>query len=428
VETPPEKEIISPIERFIATVGPPLDRSMKTGSEAAQSCPDSQGQGKISPVEYFMTNLYEKHFPENLSPHGIACRAGRSVFPRVGRLGCFFRQSNLSWLPFAALALATLGGNLTITPLSPRTRCVRNAQQAGFACLQALVERQLPGGGWPSAGTAQQMAVEPTALALLALPSTVARTRFTAITSLLHTQNPNGSWPAFSGDDQHGSGYTGLAVYALHHCGESGMPTRRAVTWLLRSRGCESRWLCKWKFRTTDRHVRFNPDKFGWAWMPETVSWVFPTTYSLLALKRAHRESRGRLLEFRIRRGVEMLYDRICPGGGWNAGNGVVYRSPLAPHPDATAAALLALLGEPPNDSVTSSLDWLERRAETLRTPWSLAWTILALHAFERSTQSLIDRLCVVVEPAEIRDGATLAAVCLGLGCGNGPNVFGAEA
>ena len=271
------------------------------------------------------------------------------------------------------------------------------------------------------------MAVEPTALALLALPSTLALKRHAAVASLLHTQNPNGSWPAFSGDDEHGSGYTGLAVYALGQCGESGMPAKRAVTWLLRSRGRESRWLCKWKFRTTDRRVRFDPDKFGWPWMPETVSWVFPTTYSLLALKRAHRASQRRLLEFRIRRGVEMLYDRICSGGGWNAGNGVVYGSRLAPHPDATAVALLALLGEPPNDSIMASLDWLERRAETLGAPWSLAWAILALRAFGRSTQSLIDRLCVVAEAAEIRDGATLAAVCLGLGCGSGPNVFGAE-
>ena len=35
--------------------------------------------------------------------------------------------------------------------------------------------------------------------------------------------------------------------------------------------------------------------------------------------------------------------DRACPGGGWNAGNGVVYGTALAPHPDDTAIALLAL-------------------------------------------------------------------------------------
>ena len=77
--------------------------------------------------------------------------------------------------------------------------------------------------------------------------------------------------------------------------------------------------------------------------------------------------------------------------GGWNAGNGIVYGFPLAPHADATALALLALLSEPPNDFISSSLDWLERRAETCFAPWSLAWTTLALHAFGRATELLTD-------------------------------------
>ncbi len=41
-----------------------------------------------------------------------------------------------------------------------------------------------------------------------------------------------------------------------------------------------------------------------------------------------------------------MLLDRVCPGGGWNAGNGVVYGVALAPHPDDTAIALLARMGQ----------------------------------------------------------------------------------
>lgn len=203
------------------------------------------------------------------------------------------------------------------------------------------------------------------------------------------------------------------------------MPTSRALHWLLKSRGWESHWLWKWKFRTTDRHVRFDPDKFGWPWTPKTVSWVIPTAYSLLALKHVRGNSRQRLRQFRIRRGVEMLYDRMCPGGGWNAGNGVVYGVALAPHPDATATALLALLGEPLSDSITASLDWLEHRAQSLFAPWSLAWTILTLHAFRRPTRPRIDRLRTVVEPGAIRDCGALAAVCLALRSANGSDIFG---
>src|SRR5258708_9303787 len=98
------------------------------------------------------------------------------------------------------------------------------------------------------------------------------------------------------------------------------------------------------------------------------------------------------LLQQRFRRGVEMLYDRICPQGGWNAGNGVVYGTQLAPHPDATSIALLALRGVPLNALVTASLDWLERRPQTYFPPWTLAWTILALTAFLRTAQTLFNR------------------------------------
>jgi hypothetical protein len=293
------------------------------------------------------------------------------------------------------------------------------------AWVQALIERQLPGGGWPFTSDTAQAAVEPTALALLALPSNSVWERDAAIRFLLRMQNANGSWPAFSGDDEGGSGLTGLALYALNRCCVQGMVTNRAVHWLIESRGWESHWLWKWKFRTSDRHVRFDPYKFGWPWMPETVSWVVPTAYSLLALKHVRGILQRERVQHRIRRGVEMLYDRICPQGGWNAGNGVVYGSPLAPHPDATAVALLTLLSEPLNDFMTASLDWLERRAGTCFAPWSLAWAVLALDAFGRPTELLTDRLSSVIDPAEVKDCATLAVASLALGCAHGPNVFG---
>jgi hypothetical protein len=300
-------------------------------------------------------------------------------------------------------------------------------QQVDDECVRLLIEGQLPEGGWPFLSNGKQMAIEPTALALLALPSNLNHERTAAIRALAHAQNANGSWPAFCGDDVHGSGYTGLAAYALSRCREQETPTSRALHWLLQSRGRESHWLWKWKFRTTDRHVRLDPEKFGWPWTRETVSWVVPTAYSLLALKCACVASEQKLREFRIRRGVEMMYDRMCPGGGWNAGNGVAYGVALVPHPDATAIALLALLGELSNDSIIASLDWLEHRAESLFAPWSLAWTILALHAFRRSAPPWIDRLCRVVEPAETRDCGTLAAVCLALRSANDSNVFGED-
>jgi hypothetical protein len=295
-------------------------------------------------------------------------------------------------------------------------------------CLEALIVRQLPEGGWPFFCGAIQASLEPTALALLALPLNSNRERDAGIRFLLRIQNSGGSWPAFAGDDHEGSGLTGLALLALIHSGVRGLAIERGVEWLLHSRGWESHWLWKWKFRTTDRRVRFDPDKFGWPWMPETVSWVFPTAYSLLALQRSLPPSQTGVLQFRIQRGVEMLFDRICPGGGWNAGNGVVYGNALVPHLDATAVALLALLREPVNPLVTASLNWLERRAETCYAPWSLGWTILALNAFRRPTGQLITRLSTVAEPVEINDCATLSVASLALSCTNQSSPLGIDA
>ncbi len=302
---------------------------------------------------------------------------------------------------------------------------MHEAQGAWKLCIGELVASQLPNGGWPFTRGSAQPAVESTALALLALPTDSVPERSSAIGFLLRNQNPNGSWPAFPGDDESGSGFTGLAVYALHRCGVEGAATDRAFHWLLNFRGRESHWLWKWKFRAFDRHVRFDPSKSGWPWMPETVSWVVPTSYSLLALKSGSHPSRQRRL--RIRHGIEMLYDRICPQGGWNAGNGVVYGSPMAPHPDATAIALLALQGEPPGEFITTSLDWLDQRAETCSAPWSLAWAILALNAFHRSPQRLINHLAVVAQATEVGDCATLAVASIAFACADKLNAFGAR-
>lgn len=297
--------------------------------------------------------------------------------------------------------------------------------EAEHVLRQALIACQSQDGGWPFGCGCHQQALEPTCFALLASRSDERSARARAVHFLLHIQNPNGSLPAFGGDDAEGCGLTGLALFALQRCGIRGEPIERAIRWLLSLRGWESHWLWKWKFRTTDRHVRFDPDKFGWPWTPETVSWVVPTAFSLLALKHLPAASQTELVRFRIERGVEMLFDRACPNGGWNAGNGVVYGEPMTPHLDATALALLALRNEPSNQSlVVASLDWLQRRSRTCLAPWSLSWAILSLHAYGLPTATLLARLAHVSDPEQMQDCATLAVSALALDCADGRNVF----
>jgi len=233
---------------------------------------------------------------------------------------------------------------------------------------------------------------------------------------LLGAQNPNGSWPVFAGDDQDGSWLTSLVAITLH--GEvSAIPARlKGVHWLLRSAGRESNWFWKWKFRTADRHVRFDPEKFGWPWFPDTVSWVVPTAFAILALNLLPGSCDGfDLVRSRLDLAIAMLVDRACPMGGWNAGNGVVYGAALRPHPDDTAIALLALHNRLRHPVVETALTYLERIAPTLTSAWSLAWAILALAAHRRSITLLRRTLLDLTDLRYVEDTSTLALACLAL-------------
>jgi hypothetical protein len=254
------------------------------------------------------------------------------------------------------------------------------------------------------------MALEATCLALLAL----RQDQRTNAQSLVDAQRPDGSWGSFATDDE-GSGLTGLALLTLNALGTFPDAANRAADWLLDTSGREASWIWQWKFRTTDIRVRFDPEKFGWPWEPGTCSWVVPTAFALLALKQSFPCSRKGRIAYRIQLGVEMLLDRACPNGGWNAGNGVVYGAPMAPHLDATAIALLALRSEPKQELIERGLAWLRRQSASSSGPWSLAWSILALDAYDEPAAGLCERLATLAERDAIEDNATLAAVALAL-------------
>jgi hypothetical protein len=197
--------------------------------------------------------------------------------------------------------------------------------------------------------------------------------------------------------------------------------------WLLNRAGKESNWLWKWKFRTSDRHVRFDPDKYGWPWFPDTVSWVVPTAFSILALNQIPCSCDGlENVAARIECGIQMLFDRVCPGGGWNAGNGVVYGTVVGPHADDTAIALLSLRHQTKEPIVQGSVDYLEQVAPTLTAPWSLAWAILALAAHRRPVASLCSSLAALPDLPSIEDTSTLALTCLALDYRCSLSAFGA--
>jgi len=125
-----------------------------------------------------------------------------------------------------------------------------------------------------------------------------------------------------------------------------------------------------------------------------------------------------------------MLFDRMCPGGGWNAGNGVAFGVPCFPYIDATAIALLALRGRENEAGTQDSLTWLANHLLSCPSPYSLAWGIIALAAYHRQdvADDLVNhaaaRLTSLIEKAWPADVCTLAVCALALDAVDGDNVF----
>ncbi len=233
-----------------------------------------------------------------------------------------------------------------------------------------LRRRELPGGGWSFFGS-PQMSLEATCLATFSVLAERPLASPQVVRPLLRAQLSNGSWPSFIGDGE-SSWTTALAICALNSANDSSGARERGQSWLLTAKGREGSWFWRWKFKLADRAVRFDPDLYGWPWLPGSASWVIPTAFSVIAIKQFTACNRTEATERRIRLGVDMLLDRVCVGGGWNSGNSVVYAAALPAHVEATAIALLALQDEK-RDAGNSGQSGL---AQTRGPPASSRWRV----------------------------------------------------
>jgi hypothetical protein len=312
---------------------------------------------------------------------------------------------------------------------------VERQRSARYRLVEELIRRQLPRrGGWSHCSA--QFGTEPTSLALLALYSPPSGSRVTPedLAPLMTHQQPNGLWPAVGGAAAGGNFWaTAMAVNALMILGVAAGTLAASLDALLRCRPLEASWLVRLKFRFSDRQVRFDPTKYGWPWVPDTVSWVVPTSMALIALQRAKKQGliQGSELCSRLNLGAEMLLDRACLEGGWNAGNAVVYGVRLRPHIDATALALAALRFHYHLPIVHISLTWMLNRIDC-PSAYSLAWVILAAAAYRDVRSDVLpaltiarDRLAALVEdPSAVEDTSTIALAALALGLETGTNPF----
>ena len=295
--------------------------------------------------------------------------------------------------------------------------------------LVGLRERSGAAEWQPSQWTTESMC-----LVILALRRQSGPELDRAIESLQVLQNRDGSWPAFAGDEPAGCWVTALATITLMYVGCATAGLASAIRWLLNAKGREAAWFWRWKFQIVDNSVAFDPAKYGWSWSSGTTSWAIPTAFSLIALWQSRTRGLNQTaeLDLRIKMGTSMLLDRMCPGGGWNAGNGMAFGVPYAPYIDATAVALLALRGHVKEPGVQASLAWLVNRLPGCPSPYSLAWGVLALAAHRNISSEVNEtlvcatkELAILVERAGgTEDICTLAACALALEAVEGQNVF----
>jgi len=230
-------------------------------------------------------------------------------------------------------------------------------------------------------------------------------------------QRADGSWP-HSDDVAESSWATALACCALAR--EDGPGPDQAVRggrWLLQSRsrnfGLVQTILIRLLSRgppVVDQDNRIP----GWSWAADSSPWVEPTAWSLLALKQLP----GLLPEHRTRKRIDqghaLLADRMCHGGGWNAGNKTVLGVDLSPYPETTAIALLALQDHRSPAVTDASLAQLEAMLPLDGSTLVLALAILALQLYERDVRSereeLLSRLA---DSANAMDVRTLALALL---------------
>jgi len=238
--------------------------------------------------------------------------------------------------------------------------------------LDELASLACTEGGWGYA-PGQSAHLEPTCLALLALAG--ERERFAsvinpALTFLkscagsdglyrLGRGRPEAVWP------------TALVLFVQASLGEPAEDTNRTASSLL---GLKGRDVSQDDSDINDIDSRLT----GWPWGEQNFSWVEPTSWAVLALRRA-----GAGEEARVEGGGRLLLDRALEEGGINYGNRRILGIALEPIPGPTALMLLALQDHPGHPRITAAVRYLRSRGINGDDLEHLCWARLALDPYQ---------------------------------------------
>jgi hypothetical protein len=252
--------------------------------------------------------------------------------------------------------------------------------------LSFLKTLQNADGGW-GFHAGEQSRVEPTSWALRALIDHAAQVDTNefrkAADYLRSTQLPDGSWPACA-EMKVGSWVTSLTCAALAPDAQSAQSVKAGLKWLCDDLPRDSSPFRRFlqSLRPKSEIVLQNTTYTGWGWTPKTASWVEPTAFALMALRDAAPQQLPVNAMQRRDVAITLLYDRMCPGGGWNCGNPRVYGVDGDALVLPTCWALLALRYAPEKPGRALSLSWLQKEFAKIDSAASLAVAKMTLENY----------------------------------------------
>lgn len=212
---------------------------------------------------------------------------------------------------------------------------------------------------------------------------------------LTRAQLPDGSWPAVP-ETEEGCWVTSLASWvlaALYH-EKYAKPIDAGLRWVCDDWPQDSTWWRRTvrKLSSAGKVGKQNDVSRGWGWTPGTSSWVEPTAFALLALEwqpvAISTAGFHRVAEKRRKLGEALLYDRMCPGGGWNCGNPEAYGVPGEPMVIPTTWALLSLRHHPERRENKESIAWLENNFSKIQGAASYASARICLEVYGRQRET----------------------------------------
>jgi hypothetical protein len=264
-----------------------------------------------------------------------------------------------------------------------------------------LAESATATGGWPyAAGKASR--VEPTCWALLALlessgsdPSARAAIAGPHVAWLARAQRADGLLADQSGVPANFTA-NGLAACVLASSGTwrpaSAGPTpdlSKLLSALISAKGVS----------VDGADARQDNRLQGWPWLADTFSWLEPTAWCVLGLKKAGAQAAGAAA--RIQEAEQLILNRACESGGWNFGNAAVTGQDLRPYVPTTALALIAMQDRREAAEVTKSAGWLREARLKEPSAIALALTAIWLRLYGLPADDVEARLAADVDRAE---------------------------